>query len=681
MADSWRSSAVRNVVASWAIILVLKTLLSTWSNAAMATAVHYGTLAVLYPVEHASDAVRPRAVLFGAMTAVHTACGNLGLQLNGVGVMELVKAVMLPSTMAMQFVLYRVRVRRRAVLMGGGIVLASVLGCVHDWKHSRLSPRGLGAAAIYVVFNAGCRVLIKAWTRDGKVASTTDLMRQQAPSACIMTTLWALVVERPTLVIPSGTTWALLCLSAALAVRVNVSAFAVCGTGSPTAYALLAPIKTLGVVALANDWGSGALRPACLVSGAALGAALVYLGTGDGWDKAYTRPVRFHIVPWDGVVLALASLPAVPLWLTVVAACLRFAPSQLRMAMGYVAVGAWRVWPPKSQDEKTWGPLFAVALLGVAAALVIVAHARRPVASTVALGMALGVGTTLQWSPFARCTSLTRMQWGYTIQGLTNQRSMLAGMAERSHQGGGCWLVPCMQHSLPNVDGVELELLPYGATFNASLLKAAMQSVGVHAIQGACDSPVQQALAAVPRQRQLQHSQMFDLGGKADTVRTRAFWAGHAPIRDMIDHARAWAPPQPYAALHARIEDDWAVGTRKHWLMCLPACEYKNLTTLLAWAQNQSGLRAAPTLYVSTGIEHVSDPVALDVLNRGRRWVNWTLAVAPTKGNVTLTYLQHAVVDSLVCQQAVAFGGTPYSTFSLWVFSHLADPGAQQYRY
>ena len=252
-------------------------------------------------------------------------------------------------------------------------------------------------------------------------------------------------------------------------------------------------------------------------------------------------------------------------------------------------------------------------------------------------------------------------------------------LADRSQQHGGCWLVPCMQHSLPNVDAVRTQILPYGAAFDAGALRSSMQTLGITTIQAACDSPVQQALASVPRQRQLRHWDMFHLGGAADTPRTRAFWAGHAPNPAMHQHARAAAPPAPYAALHARIEDDWFIASRKHWLPCLPACAYKNLTTLLAWAQLQPGLASASRLYVSAGLGHVSDPAALDVLLRTKRWGNWTLAVAPARRD--LTYLQQAVVDLLVCENATSFGGTPYSTFSNWVFNHLVRRTATGYRY
>ena len=82
---------------------------------------------------------------------------------------------------------------------------------------------------------------------------------------------------------------------------------------------------------------------------------------------------------------------------------------------------------------------------------------------------------------------------------------------------------------------------------------------------------------------------------------------------------------------------------------------------------------------VSAGLDHVSDPAALDVLLRARRWGNWTLAVAPAHRN--LTYLQQAVVDALVCENATSFGGTPYSTFSNWVFNHLVQATAPVYQY
>ena len=121
---------------------------------------------------------------------------------------------------------------------------------------------------------------------------------------------------------------------------------------------------------------------------------------------------------------------------------LAVAPPRIRLATAFVLVSAWRVWPPETQDERTWGLAFAVGVLGVAAVLLV--KARLPWASAVGLGLALALGTALRWSPFVTCASLARMQWGYTNQGLTNQRAILAGMAERLQQHGCCWLVPCM---------------------------------------------------------------------------------------------------------------------------------------------------------------------------------------------------------------------------------------------
>ena len=661
MQSVWLASAAHNVGTSWAIILVLKTLLSAWPYAATSAAVHYGALACLYPVSKASSAVSPRALAFGAMTAVHTACGNLGLQLNGVAVMELFKVTLLPVTMALQYAMYRVRVHRCAVLLGTGIVLTSALACAHDWREQSLSWRGIAVGVVYVCFNAACRVLIKAWTRGGNV-STHDLMREQAPAACVGTALWALLVEQPFL--PAGTSWGLLCVSAALAVRVNTTAFALCSK-SPSAYALLAPLKTLGIVVLANDWGSGLTRPVCLVAGAVLGAVLVFLGTGEAWDMAYTRPLQITAKPWDAVVLVLASLPAVPLWVCGASAALRWSPKRVQGLVMFAAFGLWRLWPPDDRGERTWSTAMAVAMIVASFSLFACQNALPLLA-------ALCMGTALRWSPFAHCSFVTRMDWGYTPLGLTNQQYILAGMAHETRPGS-CWLLPCMLHSMPT--GADFELRPYSAAFNFSRLQTSMQGKNVTVVEGLCESPLQKALASVPPQRQVSHGHMFDVGQSADDARARAFWAGHSPTCALQAEARAAAPAKPYAALHARIEDDWFVATQRGWLHCLPACAYKNLTTLLAWARQQPGLRNQTRLYVSAGVRQVSDPGALDLLLRTKRYGSWQLSVARASN---LTYLQQAVVDTLVCEGASAFGGTPWSTFSNWVARHSA---AQVYSY
>ncbi len=669
MSKAESMSACHNVITSWALVLTLKTLLMTWPYAVTSAAVHYGTLALMYPVSQAKNAVTYQSLAFGTMTAAHTACGNLGLQLNGVGIMELIKSTMLPATMAMQFIMYRVRVQRRAVVLGAGIVIASALSCVHDWQYSRLTVRGIGVATTYVIFNASCRVLIKSWTQSGTL-DPGDLVRQQAPAACLSTAMWALAIEQPTM--PTGTTWALLCLSAALAVRVNMTAFTVCST-SPTTYALLAPIKTIGVVALANDWGPRTLRPVCIIVSAALGAVLVWVGTGENWHTSYTRPMRLKLIPWDAAMLLLASIPAVPLWVLLPSACLRWASRTVRMPVMFALIGVWRVWPPTSQDERMWGPALAACIMLISAVLLFCAEKQRPY--TLGLLVSLVIGTALRWSPFSSCASLSRIEWGYTNQGLTNQRSMLAGMAEKTPVGG-CWLVPCMQHSLPNVKSVPLQVLPYDAAFNFSVLQQSMQAEGIRAIQATCDSPLQTALAAIPHQQQLKHGDMFDLGGTVNTPRTVAFWTGHVANNALHYRALQVAPAPPYAALHARIEDDWAIASQKHWLRCMPACAYKNFSTLLAWAEQQPALAHAARLYVSTGVQHVSDPHALKLLVNGKRWHNWTLHVSEAIQN--LTYLHNGVVDAIVCANAVAFAGTPHSTFSNWVFSHSS---AIQYKY
>jgi len=189
-----------NFVASVAVIFTNKLIFSSvkFKFTTILTVFHYAVnvaglevLAALQLFERRRSPLDKRLVLLCVVVGTAPALNNLSLKLNGLGFYQVVKLLVTPCIVAMEWSLYGARMSTSRALSLGLVCCGVCVACVNDLA---VSPAGCVAAALWVPVAAVYKVL---WSRVAKEGewNTLSLMQRVLPgSTCVM----LLLVNRTT---------------------------------------------------------------------------------------------------------------------------------------------------------------------------------------------------------------------------------------------------------------------------------------------------------------------------------------------------------------------------------------------------------------------------------------------------------------------------------------------------
>ena len=214
----------------------------------------------------------PRMVLLAFVVGAAPALNNVSLKYNGLGFYQIVKLLVTPCIVGMEFALYG---HRLSVARAVALVLVCVgvgIAVVNDVS---INAAGFAAALCWVPIAAFYKVL---WSRVAKEEgwSTLQLMRRVLPLATLCMLPFVLVVDPPGLTRFDYTPRAVLALSASgvAAFFVNLSGFLVLGACSALTHTVLGQLKS--VVIILGGWMIfGQAYPPKALCGAALALAAI----------------------------------------------------------------------------------------------------------------------------------------------------------------------------------------------------------------------------------------------------------------------------------------------------------------------------------------------------------------------------------------------------------------------
>jgi len=185
-------------------------------------------------------------VLLCVVVGTAPALNNLSLKLNGLGFYQVVKLLVTPCIVAMEWSLYGARMSTSRALSLGLVCCGVCVACVNDLA---VSPAGCVAAALWVPVAAVYKVL---WSRVAKEGewNTLSLMQRVLPgSTCVMLLLVPLI-DPPGLF---AFEWSLsrlglLMLSGVVAFFVNWSGFLIMGACSALTHTILGQLKACVII-------------------------------------------------------------------------------------------------------------------------------------------------------------------------------------------------------------------------------------------------------------------------------------------------------------------------------------------------------------------------------------------------------------------------------------------------
>ncbi len=293
---------VFNISASVGIVLLSKVLFSYWPYPMMTTAVHLA-MTWVYVSKRTSTKIDTAIIahkLMAILLASSVALTNMSLQLNSIGIYELVKSAQLPLTLCLQWCYFRVHEGKYQCALAVTVALLVASGAA-PVDGGRSGWMGLLAALGGVCANCSSKLLIKAYRMAFQIDSDA-LLASIAPIASALLTVVSMLVEKPDT--PPPATAAVLLLTGLLAVCINYTTFRVISEHSPAYYLTLGPIKTIVVVAIAASWGD--IRQSVSIVGAAAFSALyVYVQT-DYWANAPVRDMGPLVKRQPGTAAAAA---------------------------------------------------------------------------------------------------------------------------------------------------------------------------------------------------------------------------------------------------------------------------------------------------------------------------------------------------------------------------------------
>jgi solute carrier family 35, member E3 len=305
-----------NVVCSVSLIAVNKVIFSVlgFRFVIFLSAVHFAAgaallraLAAVVPAfAAAATAAAPpppaRMLRLAAAGATSIVATNFSLRFNAMGTYQILKTAVLPAVMALSFVQRRGTPGRTAIACAGGIVAGSCMAVVSDVS---FSAAGVAIGVTGVLLTAQYQIWGGSEQRDLGLTPTQVMAASALPQAALA--LAASVALESSLLTGggggggSGTggddlftyAWgpsavAYIAVSAAFAVGLNWSSFAILGRTSPTTMQVLNQVKTIAIVAadfvMFPKDGITAGRAAVFFAGIALviGAATWYGVAGAG---------------------------------------------------------------------------------------------------------------------------------------------------------------------------------------------------------------------------------------------------------------------------------------------------------------------------------------------------------------------------------------------------------------
>ena len=227
----------------------------------------------------ANARMTPRLWLLTVVVGVAPGLNNLSLKLNSVGFYTIVKLLVTPMIVLLEYVLEGKTVTRPRVLALAAIALGVGLSSVSDLS---LQPAGLLVASLWLPVAAVYKVF---WSRACKEDGweTMPLMLQVLPWATVWMCLMAPFVDPPGLSeFPYDLFNAsLIILSGAAAFCVNYSGFLVLGACQPLTHVVLGQVKSASLVV-----GGALLFHQSPTPRAILGALVAISGSG---FYAYTK--------------------------------------------------------------------------------------------------------------------------------------------------------------------------------------------------------------------------------------------------------------------------------------------------------------------------------------------------------------------------------------------------------
>lgn len=224
--------------------------------------------------ERRDSPTTPRMALLAFVVGAAPALNNVSLKYNGLGFYQIVKLLVTPCIVAMEFALYGHRLSAARAVALLVVCLGVGIAVVNDVT---LNAAGVAAALCWVPIAATYKVL---WSRVAKEEGwgTLQLMRRVLPLATLCMLPFVAAVDPPGITQFDYTERAVLALTASgvAAFFVNLSGFLVLGACSALTHTVLGQLKSVAIIL--GGWliFSQAYPPKALCGAALALAAIIW---------------------------------------------------------------------------------------------------------------------------------------------------------------------------------------------------------------------------------------------------------------------------------------------------------------------------------------------------------------------------------------------------------------------
>ena len=248
-----RAVKLVNVLSAVCLIATMKILFRTWPYPLAATGLGFVAIAMGLQSIPNVEIKRCHTVLLSALAAFSIVGANSSLRYNAVGTYELLKAMALPASVAINKAMKGESETRTGLALAAATFTFVAIGtAAHPYQ---TSVAGIAWGLIGALSSATEKSAVRmCQARHG--IDPVQLLKKTIPYSAVMVWMASMAMENPRWL---DLTWKETCLLGLMCLWVVVvasTAHRICGNAGPVTYMCLATAKTFAAVALFNSWGA-----------------------------------------------------------------------------------------------------------------------------------------------------------------------------------------------------------------------------------------------------------------------------------------------------------------------------------------------------------------------------------------------------------------------------------------